>query len=82
MIFDSGDVIDGSELLDDPEMRSGRATWDDRGNGIWEWQTQPGVYTRDISDHQLLELEASDLTLADNEAPSSPTKENRLRRTG
>jgi hypothetical protein len=82
MTFDSSDVIDGSELLDGPETRSGRATWDDRGNGIWEWQTQPGVYTRDISDHQLRQLEASNLTLADNGAPSSPTKEYRLRRTG
>jgi hypothetical protein len=82
MTFDLIDVIDGGELLDNPETRSGRAAWDERGNSIWEWQTQPGVYTRDISDHQLQQLEASHLTLADNGASSSPTKEYRLRRVG
>jgi hypothetical protein len=61
MTFDSIDVIDASELLDDPDQRSGRAVCDERGNSIWEWQTQPGVFTRDISDHQLLQLEASHL---------------------
>ena len=82
MTFDSIDVIDSSELLHDPEQRSGRAVWDERGNSIWEWQTQPGVYTRDISDHQLQQLEASHLTLVDHGAPSPCTNEHRLRRTG
>jgi hypothetical protein len=82
MTFDSIDVIDASELLDDPEQRSGRAVWDERGNSIWEWQTQPGVYTRDISDHQLQQLEASHLTLVDNGAPSPRANQYRLRRPG
>lgn len=82
MTFDSIDVIDASELLDDPKQCSGRAVWDERGNSIWEWQTQPGVYSRDISDHQLLQLEASHLTLLDNGAPGPHTREYRVRRTG
>lgn len=82
MASDSIDVIDASELLDDPEKRSGRAVWDERGNSTWEWQTQTGVFTRDISDHQLLQPEASDLTLLDNGMPNSRTKEYPLRRVG
>jgi len=82
MTFDSIDIIDASELIDNPEQRSGRAVWDERGNSIWEWQTQPGVYTRDISDHQLQELQASHLTLADSGVPSSLTKEYPKRRAG
>jgi hypothetical protein len=82
MTFDSIDVIDGSELIDDPQQRSGRAVWDSRGNSIWEWQTHPGVFTRDISDHQLLQLQASHLTLVDAVALSPPAKEHKLRRAG
>lgn len=82
MTFDSIDMIDASELVDNPEQRSGRAVQDERGNSIWEWQTQPGVYTRDISDHQLQQLEARHLTLVDNGSPSSGTKRYPLRRAG
>ena len=58
-----------TDLIDAPDLHtatgSGRATWDDRGNSIWEWQTAPGVYSRDISAQQLRELEASNLHLLD-----------------
>lgn len=44
---------------------SGRIAWDERGNGIWEWQTAPGIYSREISAQQLLSLQAVDLELVD-----------------
>ena len=82
MILDSIDLIDAGELLDSPGHRSGRAVWDERGNSIWEWQTQPGVFTRDISDCQLAQLEASHLTLVDTEVPGSRERRHPLRRAG
>ena len=78
----SADVIDAPDLQSPSNPKSGRASWDDRGNSIWEWQTHPGVFTRDISDHQLLQLQASHLTLVDSVALSPPAKEHKLRRAG
>ncbi len=57
------DLIDAPDLAFDAS--SGRATWDERGNSIWEWQTAPGVYSRDISAQQLQALEARHLDLID-----------------
>lgn len=59
----SPDLIDAPDLALD--TGSGRATWDERGNSIWEWQTAPGVYSRDISAQQLQALEARHLDLID-----------------
>lgn len=58
-----------TDLIEAPDLTtiggSGRATWDERGNSIWEWQTAPGVYSREISPQQLQALEANDLCLLD-----------------
>lgn len=58
-----------ADVVDAPDLRvatgSGRATWDERGNSIWEWQTAPGVYSREISSQQLHALEATELSLAE-----------------
>lgn len=60
------DTIDAPELTDVPETtRSGRATWDERGNTIWEWQTAPGIYSREVSAQQLQTLQANELKLVD-----------------
>ncbi|MGE0113339.1 MAG: hypothetical protein AB7T07_00420 [Steroidobacteraceae bacterium] len=57
------DLIDAPDLALDTS--SGRVSWDERGNSIWEWQTAPGVYSRDISSQQLQALEARNLCLLD-----------------
>jgi hypothetical protein len=58
-----------TDLIDAPDLAtatgSGRATWDERGNSIWEWQTAPGVFSREISPQQLQALEADNLHLLD-----------------
>jgi hypothetical protein len=59
------DVIDAAGLLE-ANPKSGRVVWDERGNSTWEWQTRPGVFTRDIEPEQLLKLEASHLRLVDS----------------
>ncbi len=65
------DLIDAPDLA--METSSGRATWDERGNSIWEWQTAPGVYSRDISLQQLQALEANNLQLLDHAQPGLTT---------
>ena len=57
------DTIEAPDLAD--TLCSGRATWDERGNSIWEWQTAPGVYSRDISSQRLQELQTCALEVVD-----------------
>jgi hypothetical protein len=59
------DVIDAAGLIE-ANHKSGRVVWDERGNSTWEWQTRPGVFTRDIDPEQLRKLEASQLRLVDS----------------
>jgi hypothetical protein len=63
--MNSSDVIDAAGLVD-ANPKSGRVVWDERGNSTWEWQTRPGVFTRDIEPEQLLKLEASHLRLVES----------------
>lgn len=72
----SHDLIDAPDLAAD--LSSGRATWDERGNSIWEWQTSPGVFTREISTKQLEQLEASDLHIVDMEHVDGHSMTGRL----
>src|SRR4051794_6895833 len=30
------------------QKRTGRVSFDDRGNSVWEWQLETGVYSRDV----------------------------------
>jgi len=63
------DVVEAPDLRAG-EPRSGRAVWDARGNSTWEWQTQPGVFTRDVDTVQLKVLLADDLRIEDYPAPA------------
>lgn len=56
------------------EKRSGRASFDERGNSVWEWQLDTGVYSRDVSTQKLKKLEMGDLSIAEtavNRRPAS-----------
>ena len=63
------DLIDAPDLVEAPDFElgthSGRAVADERGNMIWEWQTAPGVYTREVTAQQLQNLSANELQLLD-----------------
>lgn len=65
------------DLIDAPELhentRSGRASWDERGNTVWEWQTAPGIYSKDINTQQLKILQAKELQLLDQPASATST---------
>lgn len=45
--------------------RSGRATFDSRGNAVWEWQADTGDYNTDTATHRHRALSTPDLTLED-----------------
>lgn len=45
--------------------KTGRATFDHRGNTIWEWQTDSGSFTRDIDTGKLKALQNDQLSLTD-----------------
>ena len=47
------------------EKRSGRVSYDERGNSVWEWQLETGVYSRDVSTQRLRKLELGELSIAE-----------------
>jgi hypothetical protein len=47
------------------EKRSGRVAYDDRGNAIWEWQVNTGVYSRDVNTQSVRKLDLDELSLAE-----------------
>src|SRR5690242_20213549 len=47
----------------DAARRSGRAAVDERGNSVWEWQLETGVYSRDVNTQRLKKLESDELSL-------------------
>ncbi|WP_129776104.1 hypothetical protein [Peristeroidobacter soli] len=59
---------------DDPQgdKRSGRISYDERGNSVWEWQLETGVYSRDISTQRLKKLDLNDLSIADTATHKVP----------
>ena len=53
------------------DRKSGRATFDNDGRGVWEWQVSTGVFTRTITEDQLTKLATTDLQLVDGPIPGS-----------
>jgi hypothetical protein len=56
----------------DADKRSGRISYDERGNSVWEWQLETGVYSRDISTQRLKKLDLDDLSIADTATHQRP----------
>jgi hypothetical protein len=48
---------------------SGRVTFDDRGNAVWEWAVATGSFGTDVSTSRLKKLENHTLSLADDTPP-------------
>jgi hypothetical protein len=48
------------------DKRSGRVAFDSRGNPIWEWQLETGVYSRDVNTQKLKKLNLGELSIADS----------------
>jgi hypothetical protein len=47
------------------QKRTGRVGFDDRGNSVWEWQLETGVYSRDVNTQKLKKLNLDELSIAD-----------------
>jgi hypothetical protein len=58
------DKSDTSDAL--AEKKSGRVTFDSRGNAVWEWAMSTGIFGRDVDSERLKKLEAPDLRIADD----------------
>lgn len=56
----------------DDDQRSGRISYDDRGNSVWEWKLETGVYSRDITTQRLKKLELNDLSIAETATHQRP----------
>src|SRR4030095_9512129 len=54
------------------EKRSGRVAYDSRGNPIWEWQLETGVYSRDVTTQKLKKLDLRELSIPDTRMPKAP----------
>ena len=52
--------------------RSGRVTHDSRGNPVWEWQLETGVYSRDMSTQKLKKLDLGELSIAETAKHKRP----------
>ena len=64
---------DKSDRSDAPaDKKSGRVTFDARGNAVWEWAMSTGIFGRDIDSERLKKLEASDLKIADDTTRRGP----------
>jgi hypothetical protein len=64
-------------LPDDAKLaeskRSGRVAFDARGNPIWEWQLETGVYSRDVTTQKLKKLDLGDLSLVETGTHKQPS---------
>jgi hypothetical protein len=65
-------VGSGSDPKAESEKRSGRVSYDERGNSVWEWQLETGVYSRDVSTQRLRKLELGDLSIAETATHKRP----------
>lgn len=52
--------------------RSGRVGYDERGNSVWEWQLETGVYSRDVNTQKLKKLELGELSIAETAVNKRP----------
>ena len=53
------------EEKSDVEQKSGRVTFDARGNAVWEWAMSTGIFGRNVDAKRLKKLEAPELKIAE-----------------
>lgn len=66
------DALGGEDPAAPSDKRSGRVAFDSRGNSVWEWQLETGVYSRDVSTQKLKKLDLGDLSIAETAIQQSP----------
>jgi hypothetical protein len=59
-------------MAKEPDPKSGRVAFDERGIPTWEWRIDTGTFSREIDTQRLRQLqEEVAVTLADEPVPSS-----------
>jgi hypothetical protein len=66
------DKLKSEEPSASESKRSGRVSFDSRGNSVWEWQLETGVYSRDVSTQKLKKLDLGDLSIAETAIQKGP----------
>jgi hypothetical protein len=57
-------------MAKDPDPKSGRVAFDERGRSTWEWRVDTGTFSRDIDTQRLRQLqEEAAATLKDAAVP-------------
>jgi len=51
--------------------KSGRVTFDERGNAVWEWSMSTGIFGRNVDTKRLKKLEANDLKIEEEPVPKT-----------
>ena len=55
----------------DPDPKSGRVAFDERGRSTWEWRVDTGTFSRDVDTQRLKQLqEEAGVTLKDEPVPT------------
>jgi hypothetical protein len=58
-------------MAKDPDPKSGRVAFDERGRSTWEWRVDTGTFSRDVDTQRLKQLqEEAGVTLKDESAPT------------
>ena len=64
-----------TQSLDDSASRaaaSGRPTFDSRGSTVWEWKTETGRFSRDVSTTRVQKLHAPELSIEQTVVAKKP----------
>lgn len=56
----------------EPQGKSGRTVFDDRGRAVWEWQVQTGAFDLNADSQKIKALTDVELSLAEPSAPNRP----------
>jgi hypothetical protein len=69
---DKADEANPDPAPDAGGKRSGRVAFDARGNSVWEWQLETGVYSRDVSTQKLKKLDLGELSIVETAIQPGP----------
>jgi hypothetical protein len=56
-----------------PDPQSGRVAYDDRGQPVWEWRVDTGVFSRDVDTKQVRQIQEEALAKL-QDAPQPPPR--------